>query len=144
PGPRAKADIQRADPRGGAMQDAIAIPPVLDRAKLDGGFGRQRSDRRAIATREGAGANDDHWPLGLAQGVSKGMPGDGAKRLGSGAEIIVGVGQFGFWTEDANREVSGAPALADARIEDRGFLARVGADDQERIGTVDAGNSRIE
>ena len=40
--------------------------------------------------------------------------------------------------------MAGAPALADARVENGSFLARVGADDQERIGLLDPGNGRIE
>jgi hypothetical protein len=36
------------------------------------------------------------------------------------------------------------PALADAGVEHRGFIARVGADDQHRIGLLDAFDGRVE
>ena len=41
-------------------------------------------------------------------------------------------------------QIAFQPALADAGVEDRRFPARVGADDHDRIGFVDAGDGRIE
>ncbi len=71
-----------------------------------------------------------------------------ARQIGQGfrpgAEIVVFVGEIGLLADDANRESPGAPALADAGIEHRRFAARIGADDQQSVGALDAGNGRIE
>src|SRR6516165_9269147 len=125
-----EADIERADARCGAVQNAVAIPVVLHNAKIDCSFGGERSHHRSIATRERAGTDDDHRPLGLAHRFRERMPADRGKRLRSGADIVVSVSQVGFRPDDADWKFSGAPALTDARIEDRGFFARIGADDQ--------------
>ncbi len=70
--------------------------------------------------------------------------GEIAQRVGARAEIIVGVGQVGLGADDADLELTGAPTLANARIENGGFLARVRAHDQQRVGLFDAGNGRVE
>ena len=54
------------------------------------------------------------------------------------------IDQIGLGADDADLELAGAPALADARIENGGFLARVRTHDQKRVGLIDAGNGRIE
>src|SRR6202030_1860231 len=66
------------------------------------------------------------------------------KRFRSGAKIIVSISEIRLRPDDADREMAGAPALADARIEDGCFLARVRTDDEERIGRLDAGDGRVE
>src|SRR5690606_4067093 len=40
--------------------------------------------------------------------------------------------------------LAGQPALADSGINQRGFAARIAADDQARVGFVDAGNAAVE
>src|SRR5262249_42052131 len=72
------------------------------------------------------------------------MPANRGKRLRSGADIVVRVGQVRLRPDYADWKFSGAPALADARIEDRGFLARIGADDQQCVGTIDPRYCSIE
>src|ERR1700720_1893125 len=67
-----------------------------------------------------------------------------AERIGAGAEIVVSVSEVGLGADYADLELARAPALADARVEDGGFLARVRADDQKRVGLLDAGDGRIE
>ncbi len=66
------------------------------------------------------------------------------ERIRARAEIVVIVSEIGLGADQADLELAGAPALADTRVEDGGFLARVGTDDQQRIGLLDPGNGRIE
>ena len=66
------------------------------------------------------------------------------QRLRARAEIVVGIGQIGLLADQRDRELAGAPALADARIEHRRFAARIGADDQQRVGLLDAGDGGVE
>ncbi len=61
---RHKADLKRTDARGRGVQHAVAVPALLDDAKLDGGLRRQRRDSRAVRPRQRAGAEDDHRTLG--------------------------------------------------------------------------------
>ena len=42
--------------------------------------------------------------------------------------------------DDADQAIALQPALADARVEHRRFEARIGADDHDRVGLVDAGD----
>ena len=67
------------------------------------------------------------------------------ERVRAGAEIVVGVGQVDrVRRSSADLDVAVAPALADAGIEHRRLVARVGADDQDRVGLLDAGDGRVE
>ena len=70
--------------------------------------------------------------------------GEFTERIRACAEIVVIIGEIGLGADQADLELAGAPALADARVENGSLLARVGADDQERIGLLDPGNGRIE
>ena len=70
--------------------------------------------------------------------------GEIAERIGARAEIVVRISEVGLGAVHANLERTGPPALADARVQYGGFLARVRADDQQRVGLVDAGDGRIE
>src|SRR5581483_10156771 len=98
----------------------------------------------AIGAGKGAGADQNERTLGFAQALGKRVPADHGEGFGTCAEIIVSVSQVGLRADQADREIAGTPALADTGIEHRGFLARNGADDQQRIGSLDAGNGGIE
>jgi hypothetical protein len=94
----------------------------------------------------GAGADQHDRMLGVLQDVGEGALAASkvAQRIRTGADVIIIIGEIGLGADHADLELTGAPALADARVENRGFLARVGADDQQRIGLVDADNGRVE
>ncbi|OIQ74570.1 hypothetical protein GALL_437730 [mine drainage metagenome] len=70
--------------------------------------------------------------------------GEIAKRVRPRAEIVIGVGKIGLGADDPDLELSAAPALADAGIENGRLFARVRAHDQKRVGLFDTGNGRIE
>ena len=72
------------------------------------------------------------------------MLGDLSQRLRPRAEMIVVIGQIGLLADDADQHAAFQPALADARVEHRGFAARVRADDDDGIGLVDARDGRVE
>lgn len=100
----------------------------------------------AIGARQRALADDDHRLGGVLQHVGEGV---GAvdqilQRVGTAAEVIIAVAQFARLADHADRELAAAPALADAGVEDGGLEARIGADDQQRIGLVDARYGRVE
>jgi hypothetical protein len=94
--PRHKAEIERADARGCRVQDAIAVPAVLDGAELDRRFGRQRRDRRAVRARESVGADNEQRVLGLAHRVGEAVAADIGQRFRAGADIIIGIGERRF------------------------------------------------
>ena len=66
------------------------------------------------------------------------------KRIRSRAKIGVVIGEVRFLADHADLEVARTPALADARIDDRCFFARVRTDDHQAVGLIDAGNRRVE
>ena len=128
------------------MQHAKAVPAVLDGAEIDRGLGRERRDRRAVGPRQRARADEDQRPLGLLERVGEAMPagGDIGQRLRPGAEIVIGVGEIGLLADQADRKIARAPALADAGVEHGRFPARIGADDEQRVGLLDAGDGGVE
>ena len=58
--------------------------------------------------------------------------------------MIIRVGQVDLLADQADLEVALAPALADAGVEHRRLAARIGADDEHGVGTIDAGDGRVE
>ena len=90
------------------------------------------------------GADDDQRALGRLQRLGEAVPAGGelGQGLGAGAEIVVGVGQVDRLADQADRQRRHAPALADAHVEEGGLEARVGADDQDRVRLLDAGDGR--
>jgi hypothetical protein len=90
--------------------------------------------------------NRDERPLGVAQRFREADPvGDElAQGLGAGAEMLVRVGQIDPLADQADRQGRGAPTLADAHVEKRGFGARVRADEEHRVRLLDPGDRRVE
>ena len=72
--------------------------------------------------------------------------GDLGQRLGAGAEIVIGIGEIHLRADQPDRDLglSMPRALEDAGIEHRRLVARIGADQQDGVGMVDAGDGGIE
>ena len=64
--------------------------------------------------------------------------------LRAGAQVVAGIGEVGPLADEADDEAALAPALADAGIEHGRFQARVGADEQDGVGLLDAGDGGVE
>ena len=96
--------------------------------------------------RRRAGADQHDRILRVLQHVREGVLAGGeiTERLRARAEIVVAVGEIGLGADHADLELARAPALADAGVENGGFLARVRAHDQQRVGLLDAGDAGIE
>ena len=60
------------------------------------------------------------------------------KGIRPGTQIFVGVGKIDLGADEGDFYVCSAPTLADASIENRRFKFRIGADDQNRVGLLDA------
>ena len=75
-----------------------------------------------------------------------GAVGDLGQGLGPRAEIVVSVSEIHILADQPDRDASLglARALEDAGVEHRRLVARIGADEQEGVGLVDAGDGRIE
>ena len=87
--------------------------------------------------------HDDQRLLGFRPDVGERLRQLG-QRLRPGAEIFVRIGQVVPFADQSDREGALQPALADAGVEDGRFLARVRADDQQRIRVLDARDGRVE
>ena len=93
---------------------------------------------------ERALADDEHRLFRLGRRVIEALE-MLRQALGAGAEIGVGIGEIGLLADHADRSgIALEEALADARIQHRRFLARIGADQHDRVGLFDAGNGRVE
>ena len=86
------------------MQHAETVPTVLDRAEFDGGLGRERSDRRAVCSRESTGTDQYEWTLRLTHHISKAVAPNVGERFRPAAEIIVGVGERRLGANNADRK----------------------------------------
>src|SRR6185369_3384797 len=145
---RNKADVEPADARGRVMQDVEAIPAGLDRAHRHRGFCGKSENRRAILPGECRLSHHEYRPLGAFELLQEGMGsiGDFGERLGPSTEIIVGIGEIGLFADkpDGRARLALADALQDPRVEDGRLTARIGADDEEGVGTVDSFDGRVE
>ncbi len=120
------------------MKHAKAVPAVGERTGRDGGLGGRREHGGAVGPRQRALPDQPDLPLQRGRPVIE----ERRERFRAGAEIGVIIGEIGMLTDDTDLETAGAPALADAGIEHRRFLARIGADDHETIGFVDPRDGR--
>ena len=122
------------------MQDVETVPPVLHDPGGECGLGEASQNGDTVRPGESAGADDHHW-LGHALRRLYPTPARASPvpRPGSCA-----VGQIGLWADDAYRRAAPEPTLADPRVEDRRLVARVRADDENRVSLIDAGDGRVE
>src|SRR3989337_4089766 len=72
--------------------------------------------------------------------------GDLGQRLGAGAEIVVSIGEVFILADqgDGKLALALAGALQNTGSEHRRFMARIGADQKNRVGLIDAGDGGIE
>ncbi len=137
---RHEAEIERADSRGCSVQDAEAVPARRVTAPtISCQLGGVRENGRAISTRQGALADDDHRVLGGLQRFGEVvLAGDEfGQGFGAGTEIFVGVAQCRRLRRSrAIGRPPRPPALADAGVENRGFIARARTNDQDRVGLL--------
>ena len=66
-----------------------------------------------------------------------------AQRLRAGTHVLIGVRELRRLADDADLEAALPPALEDARVEDRRLEARVGADEHDDVGLIDAGDGGL-
>ena len=136
---RHEAEIEAADACRRRMQNRQAAP----NAHGAGEFGRLREYGGAVGASEGALPHQNQRSFRLFPEVGEARW-KTAERFRAGAEIGVGIGQVDAFADHADGEVAPQPALADARVEHRGFTPRIGADDQQRIGLLDPDDRSIE
>ena len=72
--------------------------------------------------------------------------GELGQSFGAGAEIVVSISEIGLDTDQADGQTALALAdpLEDAGIQHRRLVARIGADQQDGVGLLDAFDRRIE
>ena len=122
------------------MEDCKTVPVFGDGADGARKLCGRRQNRRAVAAGDRALTDDDHRALGILQNAEElALAGHQfGQRICACAEIVVGITQFGLFADHADREIGHPEPLADTGIQDRGFKARVRADDQQRVGAFDA------
>ena len=70
--------------------------------------------------------------------------GEACESFGPCAVVLVIVCQIGALADDPNLDGGAQPTLADTRVKDRRFHPRIGTDDRDPVGLVDARDRRVE
>ncbi len=97
---RHKADVERADARGGGVQHGITVPVALH-----GELGGQRGDGLAVLAGQSAGADQDQRTFGLGQNGPKTFAtSDLGQRVGTGAEMLIGVSEVVLFADRRRSE----------------------------------------
>ena len=147
---RHEAEVEAGDAGGGGVQHAEPVPADvrLHRAHGHRRLGGERQDGGAVGPRQRRLADDDQRPLGAFDFLEEGMraAGELGEGLRAGAEMLIRIGEVGLRPDQADGKMPLRlpPALQDAGIEHRRFEARIGADEQNCVGMVDALDRRVE
>ena len=141
-----KPDIHATNACGGGVQHIKPVPAIRNHA----GFFRQREglreNARAIGARQCALPQNQHRALGFRQHIGKPVLARDKLRQGlrPGPDKLSIIRQIGWLADRGNGEIARQPALANARVQHRGFKARVCADQQQCIGVFNTGNAGVE
>ncbi len=143
-----EAQIQSAHPRRRVVQHVEAVPAGrgIDQATALGDPPRGVQDGATIRAGQRAHAEDQHRPLGLPQNLRELVApvGDRVEQPRIIAEVPAAIGEIDHLAHQPNREPAHQPALAQARVDQRRLDARIGADQQAGIGSLDAGDGGVE
>ena len=144
--PRHEAELEPADPRRGGMEDVEAVPAFLHQPGRLGQLAGEMEHGGAVGACQRALAQDQHRALGLLQNLEEGMAalGQRLQRLRPLAQMLVFIGQVELLADDGHLEAALMAALQDPGVHERGFPARIAADDQAGIGLLDAGDGGVE
>ena len=142
-----EAEIEACDTGSRGMKNVEAVPRgVFACANSESNARGERKHGEAVGTRISALPDDNHGLGRSFQDVRKGVLAIGNVRqcVGSGAEILIRIGEVDLGADERDLRRRGTPAFTNSRIEDRRFEPRVCADNQNRIGLLDAFNAGIE
>ena len=142
---RHKSDIETANPCRGVVQNIEPVPILANQPAIFGDApGRAQNAEAVRVVGERPLPDDNHRVFGIAQHGGPGMVARGqcvqhsaviAQHLDRKCEVESG-------TDRSNPKTALEMSLAQPRIDERRFPARVGADKQTRIRVFDAGNCR--
>src|SRR5262249_26663009 len=134
---RHESEIETSDTRGGRVQHAEAVPAGiwLDRSHDKRRLRGERKHSATICTRKRRQPNEHEGTLRVLDLVKERMRSacDFRQGLGAGAQSLIRVSQVGLPTDesDGKAPLRLPPALPNARVEDRSFEPRIGADEQD-------------
>ena len=137
-----KTEIQCTDAAGRGVQHVEAVPFRGQHARLRRELPTGGQRRSTVRTAQGALPHDDHRLLRIRQRGREGVRSiEQAREVsGGGADLLHRIGEIGDSADRRHREAAGQKTLANARVDQRRFMARVGADDQQRVGLFDPGD----
>ena len=141
-----KADIVGAGTRGGALEDIVALPVWFE--EVGGVFVDKGTDGFEYGFRvrvlDTGGADYYHRPFGGLELFPEGA-GEGFFEVGGGGTEVVEVESAGEgFADEANFKVGTEPLFANTGVEDSGFVARVGADEEDGVGFFNAIDFAVE
>ncbi len=145
-GSRHKAEIEAADPGGGAVQNIEPVPIIANQPAIFGDAPGRAQNAGAVGSGERPLPHYDHRVLGIAQNIGPGVVAR-SQSVQHGAVIaqhLDGKCQVEGGPDRRDPETALEIALAQPRIDERRLPARVGADQQTGIRVFDAGNCRVE
>ncbi len=142
---RHEAKVETADPRRRGVEDRKAVPAFLPSPRRRHPR-RQAQHFRSVRSRQRALPDQNDRPLGRGQSLAE-FPrtiGEPGQRIGTRAEVLVGIGEVHPLADETDWEAALTPALADARVQHRRLVTRIGADDQQRVGRLDPRDGGVE
>ena len=143
---RHKAEIEAADPRGGAVQNIEPVPIVANQPAALGDAPGRAQNAGAVGAGERPLPDYDHRVFGIAQHRGPGVVAR-SQCVQHGAAIAQHLDrkcQVEGGTDRRDPETALEISLAQPRIDQRRFPARVGADQQTGIRVFDPRNCRVE
>lgn len=142
------ANVTRTRTRRRTVEEAKAVP--RRRRKLVGvsehELGHILQDDRTVGVISDAAANNDERLLSRLEAFGTGTTASSKvdDRRGVSAKVVVVVGQVDLLANDRKVEAVAQVALAQARVDDRSLVARVGADEHGIVGLLDRSNAVVE
>ena len=135
-----EADIVGARTGSGALEDVVALPVWFE--EVGGVFVNKGADGFeygfSVRVFDTGGADYYHRTFGGLELFAEGA-GEGFFEVGGGGTEMVEIKGAGeHFTDEANFEVGAEPLFAYTGVEDSGFVAGVGADEEDGVGFFDA------
>ena len=137
-----EAEIEAADPGCRNIEHPKAVPGLGDRAECRGDPCCRTENRFCVAAHKSPGSDDDERFGGPRQGRVACL--DTAKGFRCAAQTSHGIGKIVIGSDRRDGKSSAQPSFPQPGVDDRGFTARIGADQEAGVGLLDTRDRAVE